>query len=209
MELTVEQIKKLVRKYPYLRPTSIWTGLPIEDWDYTYINGVGDLPKGWERLFLLFCKNIRPELEKFNYVNKFSFSQIKEKYGTMRLYNNGYPKDSRINEFDCIYEYLSVYICEYCGKPSKYETPGWVTELCESCYKENYLSIYTENPDSYKIKRKNFIVTIKGWSDGKPYTKKYNSKPYWEEYLKTRKMNDKEFISYILGDEEIEEEHGY
>ena len=35
----------------------MWTGLPIKDWDYTYINGVGDLPEGWERLFLLFCKN--------------------------------------------------------------------------------------------------------------------------------------------------------
>ena len=209
MELTVEQIKKLVKKYPYLRPTSVWTGLPIENWDYTYINGVGELPKGWEKLFLLFCKNIRPELEKFNFIKEFSFCQIKEKYGSMRLYNNGYPQDSRIGELSYIYEHLSTYICEDCGTPAKYETPGWITELCESCYKNNYLNAYVESPSNHKIKRKSFIISIKGWNNGKYYTEKYNCKPYWEEYLKARKMKDEEFISYILGDEEVEEEHGY
>lgn len=209
MELTVEQIKKLAKKYPYLRPTSVWTGLPIEDWDYTYINGVGDLPKGWERLFLLFCKNIKPELEKFNYVGKFSFSQIKEKYGSMRLYNNGYPKDSKISEFDCIYEHLSTYICEYCGEPAKYETPGWITVLCEDCYKKHYSTQYQEDKNKHRLSRKHYYVKIMGFKEGEKYTEKYDCREYWEEYLKTRKMKDEEFLSYILGDEEIEEEHGY
>ena len=178
----------------------MWNGLPIKDWDYTYINGVGDLPVGWERLFLLFCKNLRVELEKYSFIDKFSFSQVKEKYGSMRCYNNGYPIDSKVSELDYIYEHLSTYICEYCGKPAKYQTPGWIMEECENCYKEHYLSQYAEDKSKYKIKRKNFIITIQGWSDGKHYTKKYNSKPYWEEYLKCRRMSDSEFVDYILED---------
>ena len=180
----------------------MWTGLPIEDWDYTYINGVGDLPVGWERLFLLYCKNIRSELEKFNFVDKFSFSQIKEKYGSMRLYNNGYPKDSRISELEYIYEHLSTYICEDCGKPAKYETPGWITELCENCYKKSHSIQYQENKDKHKLPRKHYYVKIMGFRDGKRYTKRYDSKPYWEEYLKCRKLTDNEFINYLLNEEE-------
>lgn len=210
MELTVDEIKRLAKKYPYLRPTSMWTGMPIEDWDYTYINGVGDLPKGWERLFLLFCKHLRDELEKFNFVDKFSFCQIKEKYGSMRCYNNGYPKESIVTELDYIFEHLSTYICERCGKPAKYETHGWIGQYCENCFKKFNETEYAENPNNCKMKRRKFVITVKGWANGSCYTKKYYSKPYWEEYLKCIKMTDEEFLNYICPQEiEEEEEHGY
>ena len=60
MELTVEQNKKLVEKFPYLIPTNIWTGEVVDNYDYSYNEGECDLPIGWHRLFLLYCKNIRP-----------------------------------------------------------------------------------------------------------------------------------------------------
>ena len=208
MELTVEQNKRLVKAFPFLKPCNVWTGKPIEDYDYTYINGVGDVPRGWERLFLLFCKHLKTELIKHNYLKEFMFTQIKEKYGSMRLYNNGYPIDSRVSELDYIFENLSTYICEDCGDVAKYITPGWITQLCPKCFFNSY-TINMDEKDKFKKSRKNFTVIIRGWDKGQYYTKKYNCKPYWEEYLKTRKMKDEEFISYILGDEEIEEEHGY
>ena len=209
MELTIEQNKKLIKKFPFLQPRSVWTDKIDEEYDYSYINGLGDLPNGWERLFLLFCKHLKEELDKFDFTNKFRFSQIKEKYGSMRLYNNGYPRDSRVSELGYIFEHLSTYICEYCGEPAKYETPGWITEECESCYKEHYLTQYQENKNKYRLSRKNFYVKIIGYENGKKYTKKYDCHSYWKEYLKTRKLKDEEFISYILGDEEIKEEYGY
>lgn len=184
----------------------MWTGLPIEDWDYTYINGIGDLPNGWERLFLLFCKNLRVELEKFNYVDKFSFSQIKEKYGSMRLYNNGYPKDSKVAELDYIYEHLSTYICEDCGKPAKCQTEGWIGEYCEDCFNKFNKTSQRENLEKYKLKRRTFTIKVKGWSNGEYYTKNYYSKPYWEEYLKCLKMSDEEFLNYICPQESEKEE---
>lgn len=187
----------------------MWTGLPIKDWNYKHINGIGDLPVGWERLFLLFCKHLRNELDKFNYTDKFSFSQIKEKYGSMRCYNNGYPRDSRVSELESIYEHLSTYICEYCGKPAKYETPGWITEECENCYREHYLTQYLEDKNKYKLKRKHFYIKIVGFENGQRYTKKYDCHAYWEEYLKCRKMTDSEFLNYIIGEESEEEHYEY
>lgn len=119
----------------------------------------------------------------------------------MRLYNNGYPKDSKVSELDYIYEHLSTYICEYCGKPAKYESPGWITEECESCYKEHYLTQYQEDKNKYRLPRKHYYVKIVGFKDGKRYSEKYDCRPYWEEYLKCRKLTDDQFIDYLLNEE--------
>lgn len=200
MELTVEQNKKLVEKFPYLIPTNIWTGEVVDNYDYSYIEGVCDLPVGWHRLFLLYCKNIRPLLEKFDYIDKYRFSQIKEKYGSMRLYDNGYPTDCNVDELNRIYEHLSTYTCEDCGKPAKYETPGWITELCESCYKVSYQSQYVEDKTKNKIRRKDFTVRLIRFSTDGTINIRYDSKPYWEEYLKCRRMSDSEFVDYLLED---------
>lgn len=205
MNLTIEQNKKLVEEFPFLKPCNIWTGKAIDNYNYEYINGIGDLPKGWERLFLLFCKYLKKELVSYNYLEEFKFSQIKEKYGSMRLYNNGYPKESKISELEYIFEHLSTYVCEDCGNIAKYTTPGWITQLCQKCFFDSY-SIKMDEKDKFKKHRKNFVVTIKGWENNTSYVKKYNSKPYWEEYLKCRKMSKEEFLNYILEENKYGEE---
>ena len=86
LNLTKEENKMLIEYFPFLQPRNVWTDKIPEDYDYDYILGVGDLPYGWERLFLLYCKHLKVELDKFNFTDKFRFSQIKEKYGDMRLY---------------------------------------------------------------------------------------------------------------------------
>jgi hypothetical protein len=125
--------------------------------------GVDELPNGWVVLFLLYCKHLKEELVKIDYLDKFMFTQIKEKYGSMRLYNNGYPKESRVGELEYIFEHLSTYVCTECGKIAKYETPGWIMELCESCYKEHYMSIYVKDKNKNRKRRKNYFVIINGW----------------------------------------------
>ena len=74
MNLTVEQNKLLIEKFPFLQPRSVWTDEISEDYDYSYINGVGDVPVGWEKLFLLFAKHLKLELDKYNYTDKFRFT---------------------------------------------------------------------------------------------------------------------------------------
>ena len=68
MELTVEQNKLLVERFPFLKPRNVWTGEFSEDYDYSYIVGVGDVPRGWERLFLLYCKHLRETLVETNFL---------------------------------------------------------------------------------------------------------------------------------------------
>ena len=79
IKLNEAQIRELINRYPYLLPRNVWTGKVVEDYDYSYILGQYEIPWGWFRLFLLYCKNIRELLEKANYLNKFQFTQIKEK----------------------------------------------------------------------------------------------------------------------------------
>ena len=89
-----EKNKELVKKYPFLS----WYGNPLfrgysEDavsYQHTWED---ELPEGWRKAF---CPQMWDELkailEKANYVDKFRFAQIKEKYGTLRLYHNGIPE---------------------------------------------------------------------------------------------------------------------
>lgn len=58
------------------------------------------------------------------------FQQIKEKYGSLRLYATA------IDEIQTIldkYELLSIGYCIHCGKPARCKTKGWVEYYCEDC----------------------------------------------------------------------------
>lgn len=89
-----EKTKSLIKKYPFLA----WYGNPLysgynEETITSNYTWEDELPEGWRKAF---CPQIWDELkailEKANYINEFRFAQIKEKYGTLRLYHNGVPK---------------------------------------------------------------------------------------------------------------------
>ena len=189
MKLSTQDYKELINHFPFLYPRNVWTDEPIEDYDYDWCLGVDELPEGWVRLFLLYCKHMRSELMKSNYLDKFRFTQIKEKYGDMRLYNNGTPKDSSCYDLEYIYGHLSTYVCENCGKPAKYESRGWIAQECEE----------HKSKDSIKKKKKNYTITIIGFDpcQGGKYETKIPCKKYWDEYLKCLKLSDEEFLNYI------------
>ena len=98
-------------------------------------------------------------LEKANYVDKFRFAQIKEKYGTLRLYHNGIPESiyDEIEAWESKYEDLSEQVCINCGKSAKYMTPGWISFFCEDCIKEyngkavpiEDISTFYKDPEAY------------------------------------------------------------
>lgn len=193
LNLTKEENKMLIEYFPFLQPRNVWTDKIPEDYDYDYILGVGDLPYGWERLFLLYCKHLKVELDKFNFNDKFRFSQIKEKYGDMRLYNNGYPRDSKCSDLEYIYSHLSTYVCQECGKPAKYESRGWIAQECEEHKSDNSVK---KGNRSYKV----IIIGFDPNQSGK-YEIKIPCKTYWDEYIKCLKMDKEKFLKYVMSEE--------
>lgn len=159
---TKEQNKVLCERYPFLIPRNVFTDEIDEDYDYSYIRGIGELPSGWHKLFFQLCEDIRQPLIDADYLDKFRFSQVKEKYNTIRCYTFGAPET--VHDIIEKYEYISRFICQRCGKPATYETIGWITSYCDDCIKDidkKHAKPIKFNP-IFKIKRydKNGITII-------------------------------------------------
>ena len=89
----IEYNKALVAEYPFLFPINTWTDLIPEDYDYSYTE-MDCMPYGWRIAFgddLL--KELKDELIRWNYLDKYRIVQIKEKFGGLRWYDAGYPAD--------------------------------------------------------------------------------------------------------------------
>jgi hypothetical protein len=148
--------KKLIKEYPFLLPRNRWTGEVCKDYDYSYTE-LDAMPAGWRKAFgLQMCKEIKEELVKFNYLNDYRILDIKEKYGSLRWYDNGFPADSKIPEIIYKYEMLSEITCINCGKEAKYQTTGWINFICEDCknkrvaegaYESNFIKLSEVNED--------------------------------------------------------------
>ena len=63
------------------------------------------------------------------------FMQIKEKYGTLRMYFTHYNDiEDTVEGFA---EYISARVCEECGCPGKARPGGWIKTLCDKCVGDN------------------------------------------------------------------------
>lgn len=133
----IEENKKLCERYPFLIPRS-WTGEPIKDYAYewTYLD---DIPEGWKKAFgVQMCEELRNILIEADYLDKYQLAQVKEKFGCLRWYDNGYPEsiDDKYNAWLTKYEALSRETCICCGKPGKMRHDGWISPWCDECYRE-------------------------------------------------------------------------
>ena len=129
----IHENKRLVKEFPFLLPKNRWIGESDSKYDYSYTE-LDAMPEGWRKAFgLQMCREIKEELLKYNSLNDYRITDIKEKYGSLRWYDNGYPKDSKIGSIIEKYEKLSEDICINCGKPAKYYTKGWINFICEDC----------------------------------------------------------------------------
>ena len=123
--------KELCDKYPFLIPRNVWTDKVPEDYDYSWTR-LDDFEDGWRIAFgEQLCEELKEALEKANYVEQFRFSQIKEKYGKLCLYNFGCNAEA----WDVIHKYekMSKYICKHCGKPATKVSTGWISPYCDDC----------------------------------------------------------------------------
>lgn len=142
-------------KYPFWKATNVWTG-EFMGYEFTWYD---DIPYGWRKAF---GKEMSKELKSVGkaYLKKhkdkkwsdiLSWQQIKEKYGSLRLYASAIDP---IQNILTRYEVLSIGYCINCGKPARYRTSGWIEYLCDDCIK-NYSKVEAERlsekdiPESY------------------------------------------------------------
>lgn len=175
--MTNEQNKQLVERYPFLLPRNVFTDELPEDYDYSYINGIGEIPRGWEKLFLQMCEDIRQPLIDAGQLETFRFVQIKEKYNRLECYNNGAPE--KVHEIIDKYTMMAGYICTNCGKPATFETSGYIASYCDNCFKD-----YARHHEGEWIKPST-EYKVHGFEDGKRHTKMVSFKEEWDRYIKS------------------------
>ena len=136
-----KKIKKrniaLCKQYPFLIPRNVWTDKIPYGYNYSYTR-YDEIPDGWRKAFGQFLlEELRDVLVKDDYLNKFRFTDIKEKYGQLCLYNFGAPVDA-LNVIHK-YEFLSKYVCYYCGSPEAciVNDYGWYLPVCRECWDKN------------------------------------------------------------------------
>lgn len=139
--MTIEGNKKLIEEYPFLLPRNRFTGEVMEDYDYSWteLDGV-ETPVGWDLLLLMLVEEIKQCLDKADYADKYRIMQVKEKFGSLRWYDNGAPKEIYDELQDIIGKYgvISEHVCHKCGKPDSPLSNGyWIYTLCEDCWNKN------------------------------------------------------------------------
>ena len=127
---TVEWNKDLIKRHPYLLPRNVFTDEVDKDYDYSWTR-LDEIEDGWQDLMLRMCEEIRQPLIEANYLDKFRFSQIKEKYGRACFYNFGAPK--KVQEIIHKYENESARTCIRCGRNAVKVSTGWIAPYCLGC----------------------------------------------------------------------------
>lgn len=169
--------KTLIEEYPYLQPRNVFTNKIPEDFDYQHIVGEYDLPEGWMVLFLQCCEDIKAPLEKAGQLHEFRFTQIKEKFGQMRLYTNGAPEE--VHDILAKYEFLSEQVCCKCSKPAVAMTRGWICPYCEEHIKK-----YTEHVEIVDPIEVQTSYIKRCWSAKGTTETIINCSDEWNRYLK-------------------------
>ena len=134
--LKIIRNKSLVKKYPFLLPRNVFSDEIVSDYDFTYTN-FDSIPIGWRKTFGLFlCEDLKNALlnneNGEELLNNYRVHDIKEKYGSLRWYDNCGLEEIRRIVYK--YEYLSQHICIECGQidVNMYNI-GWFSPHCENC----------------------------------------------------------------------------
>jgi hypothetical protein len=88
--------------------------------------------EGWIKKCESFIENSKSEI-----IDQLEFVQVKQKFGVLRIYLNGYPENevvrSRVYSFLNFAEDISGKTCEICGNPGGETDSSWVKIRCKSC----------------------------------------------------------------------------
>ena len=133
----IEYNKDLLKKYPWLTPYNVCTGEPLDDYNYEH-TWADDIPDGWRLAFGdQMIEELDQLLKKYNLRDEYRIVQIKEKFGGLRWYDNGFSEEGYEEYLDWLnkYEDLSFKTCMNCGKLAVGFTKGYIMYLCKDCMK--------------------------------------------------------------------------
>lgn len=86
---------------------------------------------GWFQLIKDTCTKLQCQIDG-KIIPQIQFSQVKEKFGGLRIYFTPYNK--KVEEIVSKAEDFSYTICEKCGSTDKVtQTKRWITTLCKKC----------------------------------------------------------------------------
>lgn len=135
---SIEKNKKLIEEYPFLLPRNRFSGKVDEDYDYSYTElDMAETPNGWDLLLLMLIEEVKQCLDKVGYADEYRIMQVKEKFGSLRWYDDSAPKEIYDELRDIIgkYSVISEHICHSCGKPDSPVSKGaWIFTMCEDCW---------------------------------------------------------------------------
>lgn len=117
-------------KYKWLQARNVWTGKKIKG------SWAEEIPSGWYKAFgEQMIDELNNLLTKYCIEDNYQIVQIKEKYGSLRWYDNGIPQylHDEYHKWLNKYETLSTKTCISCGKPATHMTKGYVIPLCDEC----------------------------------------------------------------------------
>lgn len=163
---TPEENKEYCKKYPFLlwRGDPLYAGYDDENIDYTF-TWEDDLEPGWIKAF---CPQMWDELkeilEKYNCLDDFRFTQIKEKWGQLDIdfYGLSDPAWTEVFNWTQKYHDLAETVCINCGKSSSHMTLGYITFICNHCYNKlsedkSFIAIPKEDLNEYYRDRKSYL----------------------------------------------------
>ena len=92
--------------------------------------------KGWNPLLV----NLFDEIQKLNPSDEFEIVQVKEKFGTLRVYTEGSSGEVIDNQIDKLIEEAELKAsktCEHCGSDGEMNGQGgWYRTICTKCLEE-------------------------------------------------------------------------
>ena len=125
--------QKLYDKYPKLFAQK---SLPMNITCMCYGVCVGD---GWYNIMEVLCSRIQGYIDRKQQKNpefhQVEFTQVKEKFGGLRVYTNGH--DEVVDFLISFATGMAARTCEDCGNPGKNRSyNGWYIAHCDTCSAE-------------------------------------------------------------------------
>lgn len=122
-------------KYKWLASLNLWTN------EYNQERScLEDMPEAWANTFGdQMVEELNEILVKYNLVDTYHITQVKEKFGGLRWYDEGITTEAWDEYYVWLrkYENLSEETCAICGDKGTLRTDiGWILPLCEEHYKE-------------------------------------------------------------------------
>lgn len=167
-----EDMLELLKKYPFLKHRKFWAPEPTDVYDNDKDNIERNKYKiwdgtGWENLWKnRYLPRLFKEYDSWDdeTKSKFFFTDVKEKYGAMRIYTTF----SSVKNLEMIAEWLSSCTCQYCGaeprtqdgKRMSYQSYGWITNMCRNCAIEHELKSTGVTEENYETELENMKSVV-------------------------------------------------